>query len=192
MSRRHAKRWLPTPERLANVRGFAPLARFLEARPWLWVAHRRSVARGIGLGVFAGVVPLPLQMALAAVLAVVFRANVAAAIAATWITNPLTFVPILTMAWWIGRLFVRDAAGAAPSFSLPDWSGPQPWWRELWAWLEALGEPVLVGLPATALILGLAAYVVTMVAWRVTVGRAWRARGHAKSPLRDDPPAPPR
>lgn len=181
MSRHHAKRWLPTPERLAQVRGLGRLARYLEQRPWLWAAHRRSVARGVGLGVFAGVVPLPMQMALAAVLAIAFRANVAAAVAATWITNPLTFVPILSMAWWIGTTVLEgaEAAGGAagePALRLPDWSGSQPWWAVLGDWLGSLGKPVLIGLPPTALILGSSAYGVIMVAWRIAVTYAWRTR----------------
>ena len=177
MSRRHAKRLLPTPERLEAVRGFAWLGHYLEKRPWLWVAHRRSVARGVALGVAAGVIPLPMQMALAAVLAIALRANVAAAIAATWLTNPLTFVPILTMAWWIGALVSGDGGSPRmPEMAPLEWTMPGTWIDTLWDWLEMLGRPVLIGLGPTALLLGAAAWAITMIAWRLAVTHAWRTR----------------
>lgn len=177
MSRRHAKRLLPTPERLGSVRGLEWLAHYLEARPWLWAAHRRSVARGVALGVAAGVIPLPLQMALAAGLAIGLRANVAAAVAATWLTNPLTFVPIFTLAWWFGSWFADGgAAPQLPAMAAVQWTRPGTWMATAWDWVGTLGKPVLVGLLPTALLLGTLAWVVTMLAWRVAVTHAWRTR----------------
>ena len=101
---RLARRILPHPDTLSQTKGLRWLGHYLAPRPWLWVAHRRRVAMGVAVGLAVGVVPLPTQMVLAAVAAIACRANVAAAVAATWLTNPLTLVPIWSLAILLGRL----------------------------------------------------------------------------------------
>ena len=47
---RLARRLLPSPESLEQTKGLKWLGLYLKERPWLWVAHRRRVALGAGLG----------------------------------------------------------------------------------------------------------------------------------------------
>ncbi|MET0210705.1 MAG: DUF2062 domain-containing protein [Burkholderiaceae bacterium] len=157
---------LPTPEALEQTPGLKWLGQYLKGRPWLWVAHRRRVALGAGLGLAVGVIPLPTQMLLAAVVAIGCRANVAAAIAATWLTNPLTLVPIWTLAIFLGRqvLGVHGPISAPQELAL-DWGEPSSWWPALSEWLSQLGAPLLVGLPCAGAVLGLTLYVVVYVGW---------------------------
>jgi uncharacterized protein (DUF2062 family) len=83
------------------------LARFL--RYWYirlvrLQGHPKEIARGLALGAFAGWFPLfGLQMALAVFLAILFRGNKLAAAAATWISNPLTSLPIFAFNYKIGE-----------------------------------------------------------------------------------------
>jgi len=176
-----ARRWLPTPDRLAQIKGLAWLGHYLQPRPWLWVAHRRRVALGVAVGLAVGVIPLPIQMLVAALAAVLFRCNVAAAVAATWLTNPFTLVPIWGLALWLGSLVV-DTSGSsgAPAMLALDWASPMTWGPAFWSWLMAMGPAWLVGMPLAASVLGVAAYVVVFYAWTLVIklerGRRLRRR----------------
>src|SRR3546814_20338831 len=83
------RKYMPTREELAKNRYLEPIAhRFLS--PELWRFTRRSVPRGVALGLFAEfIVPLG-QIFLAAFLALPARANVPLAAAVTSVTNPFT------------------------------------------------------------------------------------------------------
>ncbi len=85
----------------------------LRKRPWirkilqpifdreLWHPCRDTVSSGLAIGLFISMLPIIGQMLLAAIAAVRFRANVPIAIAACWITNPVTQFPI----WFSQELF---------------------------------------------------------------------------------------
>ena len=174
---RLARRLLPSPETLEQTRGLKWLGQYLRDRPWLWVAHRRRVALGAALGLAVGVIPLPTQMLMAAAVAILFRANVAAAIAATWLTNPLTLVPIWGLAIFLGRqvLGVHGPISAPKELAL-DWADPGSWWHAISQWLSELGTPLLVGLPCAGVVLGATLYVVVYVGWWAVIRHERRRR----------------
>jgi uncharacterized protein (DUF2062 family) len=61
----------------------------------LWIPCRDTVAMGLAIGMFFSMIlVLPLQMLFAAVLTMRVRANVPFAMAACWISNAFTFVPM--------------------------------------------------------------------------------------------------
>lgn len=73
----------------------------------LWKTDKRSLAGGLALGLFVAFTPtIPLQMLLAAAGAILFKVNLPIALAACWITNPLTAVPIYMAAWRLGRRLI--------------------------------------------------------------------------------------
>lgn len=161
-------RWLPTRESLATDPRFARLAGFLFARPWLWALNRRAVARGVACGLLVGVIPLPTQMVLAAILAGVVHGNVPAAIAATWLTNPFTALPI----WWVALQLGSLATGQPLVMPEIDWLSV----GEVWRWMKSLGGPLAIGLSMTAVLLSAVGYVLTMVAWRAVITRRYARR----------------
>ena len=61
----------------------------------LWHPCRDSVASGLAIGLFASQLPIPGQMLLAGIWSVPFRANIPIALAACWVTNPITQIPIV-------------------------------------------------------------------------------------------------
>jgi uncharacterized protein (DUF2062 family) len=79
----------------------------------LWHLHRKSVAGGVAIGMFCGLVSGPLQMLSAALCAIIFRVNLPVAMIVTLYTNPLTKFPLYYVAQKLG-LFVTGSHSAAP------------------------------------------------------------------------------
>jgi len=173
--RKFFRKFLPHHETVKNHRWFKPFSGWLH-HPNLWHLHRRSVAGGVAIGLFCGLIPGPLQMIFAALLAVLLRVNLPVALFATLYTNPFTIVPLYVLAYELGAWVSGARNGVAmvqPSFPDLHWHS---WPGELWDWLTMLGEPFLIGLPLLAASLAIIGYFAVRVAWRVAVTWKWRAR----------------
>lgn len=101
MPKKYLKRWLPKPEELLKnrtLRFFAP--HLSDAR--LWHFNRHSLTKAVYIGVMSAFFPLPGQMLLALIGCLIFRANIPMALGLTWITNPLTTIPVFYVAYLLG------------------------------------------------------------------------------------------
>jgi hypothetical protein len=94
-------RHIPTRETIHHHRILKPFAPHL-SHPALWRMTHRSVPRGVALGLFVGVIIPVMHTAIAAVLAIPLRANVAITAAFTLIVNPITIPPLYYAAYRIG------------------------------------------------------------------------------------------
>jgi hypothetical protein len=172
--RKYFRKYLPTHDSIRSNKHFARLGRFLH-HPNLWHLNRNSVSGGVAVGMFCGLIPGPLQMLGAALIAIPLRVNLPVALITTLYTNPFTIVPLYVVAYWIGSLIV-GAGGAMtepPEFS---WSHIGEWTRALVDWSLALGKPLAVGLVALALSLAALGWIAVQVAWRAWVVVQWRRR----------------
>lgn len=70
--------------------------------PALWRLDRHGAARAFALGLFIAWMPIPMQMAAAAVLALWLRIHLPVAVLAVWVSNPVTFVPMVYVAYLVG------------------------------------------------------------------------------------------
>jgi len=145
----------------------------------LWHLHRRSVAGGMAVGMFAGLVPgsNPVQFTVAALLAILFRVNLPIAMLVTLYTNPFTIVPLYYLAFKLGQLVSLENGGSLPplAFNL-EGKGFTDLLPAALEWLTSIGKPLLIGLPLLALLLSAAGYLVVRAAWRCYVISAWRRR----------------
>src|SRR3569833_3049196 len=91
---------IPTRESIEANRWLRPVAHRI-LMPALWRFTRRSVPRGVALGLFCGVECPFAHMGIAAVLALPFRANVPTAVGATLSNNPVTILPLLAGAFLV-------------------------------------------------------------------------------------------
>jgi len=180
MPRKIIKKYLPSHERVRNNRHIARFGGFLQ-NPNLWHLNRHSVAGGVAVGMFSGLVPGPFQMLTAALLAVPLRVNLPVALATTFYTNPFTIGPLYVLAYLIGRLIM---GGGGAALSPP----PDLQWSQLGASLEAflrwamsMGTPLAIGLVALALGLAALGYACVQIGWRAYVIRAWRKRRQLRS-----------
>ncbi|TAN84335.1 MAG: DUF2062 domain-containing protein [Gallionella sp.] len=173
--RKFFRRFLPSHETVKNNRWLKPFGGWLH-HPNLWHLHRRSVAGGVAVGLFCGLVPGPLQVISSTLLAVLLRVNLPVAAFTTLYTNPLTIVPLYVLAYELGARVIGAHNGvAAAQLTFPElhWHN---WTGELWGWLAMMGKPFMVGLPLLAASLAIAGYFAVRVAWRAAVVLRWRAR----------------
>jgi len=160
------RRYMPSREAMAKNKYLRPIAhRFLS--PELWRFTRRSVPRGVALGLFAGFIIPVGQIFLAAFLALPARANVPLAALVTFITNPFTFPFWIVVANQVGEatLNLDEDFGAAAGEELS--SGALVWLVDLFelAGVTAFGFLVL------ALVTSTLGYFLSSWIWRYMVCR---------------------
>ena len=115
-------------------------------------ASPNALARGIGVGVFAGCFPLfGLQILIGVSLAALLRGNKVLAAAATWISNPFTYLPLFSFNFQLGRLFVPTDNRLLTLEKLSSWQA-----------LKELGtdflHALMLGSVLVAIALGLTSY----------------------------------
>lgn len=105
------KRWRRRQERTKHALRDTYVYRLLGERIFhhhVWVFDKRSLAGGLSLGLFVAFTPsIGFQMFICAIAAIPLRVNLPIALAACWITNPLTAFPIYAFAVKIGRLLLE-------------------------------------------------------------------------------------
>ena len=171
--RRFFKDQLPSHDSIINHRWLHPVRHWLR-HPDLWHLHRRSVAGGVAVGLFCGLIPGPFQIVSAALLAILFRVNLPVAAFVTLYTNPFTIVPLYLLAYEIGvRVTGTARAEAIPAFPDLHW---QDGFQQVWVWLASLGKPLLVGIPLLAIGLAIFGYFSIRLIWRIFVLWKWHRR----------------
>lgn len=172
---------MPTREGLERSRWLRPVAHRV-LRPELWRFTRRSVPRGVALGVVVGIfLMLPgVQVAGAILLALPFRANVPVAAGMTFLSNPATTPLILAVALGLGnRLLDSDATLGTLMALVHSRAGVSAYWH--WAMSEA-APAMILGLAIISLAAGAVGYGVSALAWRLWIARKWRHRAHHLTP----------
>jgi uncharacterized protein (DUF2062 family) len=164
--RRFVDKATPTRESVAENRWLRPFAdRVLHSS--LWRFTRRSVPRGVALGVVTGILVPMGQIPASAILALPMRANIPAAAATTFITNPFTTPPLWVAAYWLGSWMIGSSA---PRLAAPVQQGWGDWL------LHQAGPATLTGLATITGVLAVVGYFGTALAWRWWIARKWKRR----------------
>jgi uncharacterized protein len=131
---------------------FARSARYAIKRTLRVKASPHKIAIGCAAGVFASITPLiGVQMAMAALIAVILRGSLVAAMLATFVGNPLSW-PIIWGATYMLGVAILGNFGAAEAASLTP--GSDPVWPILYPML--IGS-IPIGLAVAALSYGIVA-----------------------------------
>ena len=165
----------PKREAFENSRILAPIAHRVLA-PELWRLTRRSVPRGVALGLIVGIfLMIPgLQIAGAALLALPFRANIPIAAAMTFLSNPATTPLILWASVYIGNMSLGRTADVSRFMALVHEHASIGEWC---AWLFSEAAPALLfGLAVISIIVAVIGYFIADWMWRAHLGRRWKAR----------------
>ena len=182
-----ADRWvknnMPSREQLAESRWMKPFgSRILHSEFWRFT--RRSVPRGVAMGLFVGVFFLipGVQIIGAALFCVPVRGNIPIAAGMTFLTNPFTTPFLILASLPIGNLFGFHADGGAIT-GMYERSAPISEWL---AWLASDAAPALViGLFIIALVSALIGWLISIFVWRWWVVRKWRRRAHGAAAAAD-------
>lgn len=172
------RRNMPTREQMERNRYIRPFAHRV-LRSELWRFTRRSVPRGVALGMLVGVIVPFAQIFFAALLSVTVRANVPIAAVTTFVTNPVTTPMIWIAAYWIGSWLLRvDAATiVAPVNTAIEETDLQ---RAL-EWLTGAGIVTAFGLVVIAIVSAALSYLISGWIWRWWTARKWKRRHHRRS-----------
>lgn len=166
MPRKLLKRYLPTPESIRSRPSLQWLGSWLHD-PNIWHLTRSSVSKAFFIGLFVAFMPIPAQMAVAALVAVLARANLPLSVALVWITNPVTMPPIFYLAYRLGALLLGVPHGAFHFELSLEWLG---------GGLLAIWQPFLLGCLVLGLFAGLLGATLIRVIWRLQVIHRWRKR----------------
>lgn len=177
----------PRREELIESRWLRPFAHRI-AHSELWRFTRRSVPRGVALGLFVGIFLLipGVQIIGVAMLALPCRANIPIGAAMTFLSNPATTPFLLAASIFVGnRAFGLHADMStlgtlyAEGASLADWT----------AWFFSDAAPALIaGLFIISVVSAAVGYVVAAFVWRWWIGAKWRRRGHGHIELSTNAP----
>ena len=165
---------MPTRESMEANRYLRPVAHRVLA-PELWRFTRRSVPRGVALGMVTGIMVPVGQIVLAAVLALPFRANVPTAALTTFITNPFTTPFIWGAAYYIGKWALR-LDQVMPGQPVRD-AASSGWMQ----WLLSDAAPAIAaGLAIITLAAAVGGYFLAKYGWQWWIVHKWRRR-HVKA-----------
>ena len=166
MPRRFLKSYLPDRHFIRGQKSLHFLGDRLH-HPGLWHLGRRSVAGALAVGVFVAFIPLPGQMLIAAIAALLMRVNLPLAVITVWITNPVTIPPMFYFTYRFGA-WLLDSQPLNLQFELSlDW---------LLYNLSAIWQPLLLGSFCIGTLLALVAYLAVSLIWRIYIALLIRRR----------------
>ena len=171
MPKEFIKRHCPDADEIRNHRFLQIFGEHINS-PNLWHLNRRSVSRGVALGAFWAMVPIPLQMIGVVASAITWRANIPLGLVLVWVTNPLTIPPIFIAAYLFGSWILGTPVIAIPDEISLKW------------FTDSLGEiwfPLLTGSLLIGTALAIVSYVTIDFLWRYTVRKRWKNRFAGRS-----------
>jgi len=170
-------RHIPTRDTVHSYRLLRPFAGHL-THSSLWRLTRRSVPRGVAVGLFVAVIIPFMHTVIAALLAIPTRANVAVAALFTLLVNPLTIPPLYYAAYRIGSWELHHDAALVNPADAERFSSEL---SRLLFWVHEASGPIAVGVLTIAAVAAVLGYLAASLIWRVWCASRWRQRRHSKS-----------
>lgn len=168
MPRKFLKRHLPDHASLRKQWYLRPFKALLHD-PALLYPNRRTATRAFAIGLFWAFIPIPLQMVASAVMAIWLRVNLPIAVAAVWITNPVTMGPIFYLEYRLGAWLLDQPPGDF-SFELSfEW---------LTEGMLRIWQPMLLGTLIFSVVSALLGYAILNWIWMHSALTRYRERPH--------------
>ena len=178
-------RWImrqaPTRDSFERSRFLRPFAKRV-FHPALWRFTRRSVPRGVALGLLVGIFLLipGVQIAGVALLALPVRANIPIGAAMTFLSMPATTPFILIASVYVGESVLHLGEGSGRFYQLIETAAPLSAWVD-YTWTEAPLAVVqgIAGLAIISVVAAAVGYVLAAWFWRWWISAKWRRRSKA-------------
>ena len=178
MAKHFFQSWLPSPERVKSLK-FMKIFGNKASSPLLWYVNRKAISKAMFIGTFWGILPIPFHTALIVLTIVIFDANLPIGLILSWIMNPLTVVPILICAFWIGsKIFHVHMINKDMLLGV---------FHQIIHWIKnfghghidfSLAKILATGLLIEAIFFATLVFIVTRIYWRWSVVKKWKARNH--------------
>jgi uncharacterized protein len=157
MAKKILRKFLPHPDVIIQNRWIKMLGPRLQ-EPSLWHINRRSCSLAVALGIFCAFIPVPFQMLIAAVGAIMLRVNILIAVPMVWISNPVTMGPMYYFCYLVG-VEILGRKDKPFDFELSfDW---------LITELVAIWQPFLLGCLVVGAVLSVLSFVLVRVLWHL-------------------------
>ena len=167
-------KWLkhkrPSREAMLANRWMRPFANTI-GDPNIWHFNRKSVGRGVALGMFFGLSIPFAQAPAAALFAVPLRANLPVAALVTFISNPLTTPFIYIGAYQIGRWMLNMQDGGLLANMTAD-----HWAEDVMVVVTNAPLPLAIGLLVIATVGAIIGYLGIHIVWRLWIHQRIEAR----------------
>ena len=137
---------------------------------------RRSVPRGVAVGLFVAVIIPFMHTVIAAILAIPTRANVVVAAAITLVVNPLTMGPLYYAAYRIGSWELNYDSSLVNPAAAQRFSSELS--RVLF-WLHHASGSIAIGILTLAVAAAILGYATAALLWRLWARSRWRHRPSA-------------
>lgn len=170
MPRKIFKKYMPDPHWVRNHPHLKWLGEHIR-NPGLWHLSHRSVSLAFLVGIFCAFLPMPFQMVVAAVFAILIGCNLPLSIGLVWISNPITMPAMLYFSYRVGQILL-----GAGSFTEPlIWNLDNLYdnFRQIW-------RPLILGSLMCGTFFGLAGFLSIRVFWTIHVRRTWIKRGRER------------
>ena len=166
MPKRIIKRFLPDHDKIREHKHLQFLGPLLHD-PNLLHLNRRSVSGAFAVGLFMAWIPVPFQMLLSAVTAIVVRVNLPISVALVWITNPVTMPPMFYFAYKLGT-WIMGTKPQDNKFELT-----MEWFTQR---IDVIWQPLLLGSMIVAIVSSFLGFFVLRALWRLKVIQNWNER----------------
>ena len=169
------KKYIPDPHIITENRWIAKLGPRIKD-PNLWHLNRRSVSAGVFAGVLAAFIPLPIQIIVGIFLCFFIRGNLPVAVAFTWISNPLTYIPLYFFCYELGILLLGIPMENNPiqfDLLLQD---IELFVNQILAQGWRVIGPLILGCTVVGLASATGSYIAMRLLWRLHIYQAWKLR----------------
>ena len=106
MPRARLRKLLPSHQKIKDQKMLKIFGKLLYKRE-IWSLSRRKILGGVFIGVFIAFIPMPFQMPVVALLAIISNVNLPVTILLVWISNPLTMPFIYYFEYELGNLVLN-------------------------------------------------------------------------------------
>ena len=159
MPKKFIQRFSPKPETLKNHPYLKHLGQAL--------LNRRSASGAAAVGLFCAWIPIPFQMVLASILAMIFCVNLPLSVALVWLSNPLTMPPLFYGAYRLGAYILNEPL-VEFNFELS--------FHWLAKMLETIAPALFLGSFILAFISSATGYFLLRLFWRFNITKKWQRR----------------
>lgn len=166
MPKKFIQRFSPKPETLKAHPHLKYFGDILQ-NPNLWHLNRRSAAGAVAIGLFCAWMPIPFQMLLASILAMIFSVNLPLSACLVWISNPITMPPLFYGAYLLGAYLLEEPL-VDFTFELS-----YQWLAQMF---ETIAPALILGSFIFAILSAASGYFLLRIVWRISITQKWQRR----------------